>query len=302
MLADALAGEHRNLRVNEINLGGNQLTDEGFANLFEIASPAFSQSLNCVNISNKVVGPKAISSLTSVLAKSLSNSLTSVSAKSLSGFVVPVLTMLEISDSPLGADGLRALRDTLCAGKIAHVENLFLAGSLTSNAETNAEFILSLGHFDSLGVLDLSRNNLGVPGGKALGKVLSDHPNLTSLILTETMLGNKGVSALVENIISLDLLSLYLDKNGIQAAGVSCLAKSVCAGCVRIPSSFLSTFFIVNNPLGLEGVTAVVKILTSDHFRVGTTDLSGCQLTAAERSASNPDLDNALGIHAAVNL
>ena len=47
---------------------------------------------------------------------------------------------------------------------------LSLAGSLTSDADINAELILALGsgHGRSLISLDLSRNNLGTPGGKAL--------------------------------------------------------------------------------------------------------------------------------------
>ena len=65
-----MAGEHRNLRVDSINLSGNRLTDESSAVLFERASPAFSQSLKSVNLSNNMIGPKAVDSLTCVLEKS----------------------------------------------------------------------------------------------------------------------------------------------------------------------------------------------------------------------------------------
>ena len=290
-LADALAGKYRNLRVERIDLRGNRLTDESLAVLFERASPAFSQSLSRVYLSNNMIGPKAVNSLMSVLEKSFplimqrSNPFNSLND----------CTYFDISDNPLGVDGCKALRNALCANKLAYLEELSLAGSLTSDADTNAELILALGsgHGYNLISLDLSRNNLGVPGGKALGKILSDL-RLYSLKLTETMLGDEGVAALIQNFkdrVSHQLERLYLDNNGIQAAGISCLAESVCTGRLQ----FNGFFTLANNPLGLEGVIDVVKILTCEHFGAGIIDLSGCQLTTAGESATNSDL-NALGV------
>ena len=144
-------------------------------------------------------------------------------------------------------------------------------------------------HLCSLESLDLSRNNLGAPGGKALGMILSDL-HLHTLILTETMLGDEGVAAFSQNLkdtVSHKLRELCLDNNGIQAAGISCLAKSVCTG--RLQLSVFGYFTLANNPLGLEGVIDVVKILTSDYFQAYHIDLSGCQLTTAGGSATNFD-------------
>ena len=297
-LADALAGEHRSLRVESIDLSGNRLTDESLAVLFERASPAFSQSLSSIDLSNNMIGPKTVNSLTSVLEKSLSVTRQCSNYTFLyRQYLNHPLSSLDISDNPLGVGGCKALRDALCARKLANLQHLSLAGSLTSDADTNAELILALcsaGFWFSLREVDLSRNNLGAPGGEAIGKTVCSLFNST-LKLTKTMLGDAGVAALIQNLkdtVSLKFKSLYLDDNGIQVAGISCLAKSMCTGRLKLVCNHFS---LANNPLGLEGVIEVVKILTSDHFEAQNIDLSGCQLTTAGGSATNHDL-NAVGV------
>jgi Ran GTPase-activating protein (RanGAP) involved in mRNA processing and transport len=291
-LADALAGKHSNLRVKRIDLSGNRLTDEGLAVLFERASLAFSQSLGFIFLSNNMVSPKAVNSLVSVLEKSFSEIRHPSNP-------FDDYTWLDISDSPLGVDGCKTLRDALCTNKLAYLKCLSLAGSLTGDADINAELILALGsgHMCSLEALDLSRNNLGAPGGKALGKILSDlHVHFHVLTLTETMLGNEGVAAFSQNLndtVSRLLECIHLDNNDIQAAGISCLAESMSTG--RLLLKCDGYLILANNPLGLEGVTDVVEILTSNHFQADCIDLSGCQLTTAGGSATNSDL-NAVGV------
>ena len=388
-LADALAGDDKNLRVETIDLSGNRLTDESLAILFERASPTLNQSLRSVNLSNNIISLKTVDSLTSILVKSFSVIMQPLNPK----FSFDDYTQLDISDNPLGIDGCKALRDVLFTNRLTNLQHLSLAGSLTSDAEANAELILALGssghwilsgklgipgrksldeslshlllgsrlrdliisylhsltgsgdlklqdlilshlhsgssdlelrdlilshlysgsdyvglihwillhlysgsdHLYSLESLDLSRNNLGVPGGKAVGKILSNLHCLRTLILTETMLGNEGVAAFIKNLkdtVSHQLGSLYLDNNGIQAAGISYLAKSVCTGRLRLTHGY---FTLAKNPLGLEGIIDVVKILISDHFQAGYIDLSGCQLTTAGGSATNHDL-SAVGV------
>ena len=298
-LAEALAGEHRKLKVSNISLGGNKLSDQSVADLFDRASPAFSRSLQWIELSNNMIGPKAIKSITTMLAESL------VVATELDDYERSYIknTMLCLDDNPLGTDGVRALRDALCANKLVNLKSLSLAGSLTDNQDTNAELILALGsgHCRSLRTLDLSGNILGEPGGKALGKVLPHLHTEISLELNETMLGDEGISAFSQNLQdTCKLRGLSLENNDIHLAGISYLVESVCAG--KILLSNMLFLYLTNNPLGLEGVIAVVKILStcSDHF-IGTDyilsiDLSECQLTTAGGIATNPDFDNAVGL------
>jgi Ran GTPase-activating protein (RanGAP) involved in mRNA processing and transport len=121
------------------------------------------------------------------------------------------------------------------------------------------------------------------------------------------MLGDEGVTAVIQNLrlCRCDIIllcmefeshkpgELCLGNNGIQGAGISYLAENVCTG--RLQVSIYENFSLANNPLGLEGVVDVVKILTSDHFCALNIDLSGCQLTTAGGSATNHDL-NAVGV------
>ena len=280
-LVDALVGEHKHLEVVIMILRGNKLTDQGAADLFDRASPAFSRSLQQVYVENNRIGPKAITSITSVLAQSLCDDF----------FDSP---LLNVSDNSLEVEGLKALRDAMCADKLATLTELFLAGSLTSDADTNAELILALGsgHCHSLEELDLSRNNLGVPGGKALGKVLPHLNSGVSLHLDETMLGDEGISAFTQNLDgTCKLGDLDLENNGIQAAGVSCLAECICAGMISLSSTSVS---LINNPLGLGGVMVLFRMLNSCNFLSDCIDLSRCQLTTAGRSGVDSDSDQTL--------
>ena len=281
-LATALAGEHRKLRVKSIDLSGNKLTDQSVADLFDRASPAFNQSLCALILENNMIGPKAINSITTVLARSL--------PCDRSAHMDP--SILNISYNPLEVEGLKAFGDAIYADKLVDLVELTLAGSLTSDANTNAELVLALGsgHCHSLELLDLSRNNLGVPGGKVLGKVLPHLNSELALRLSETKLGDEGISALAQNLQdTCKLGDLKLESNDIHAAGILCLAKSIilCAG------SISRDFDLAHNPLGLEGVMPVVSLLSSDHFLPDYIDLSDCQLTTAGEGVTNPDYVNA---------
>ena len=300
-LASALAGEHRKVKVSEMDLSGNKLTDQSVADLFDRASPAFSHSLWKVNLQNTMIGPKVVNSITTVLAKSLMaiESIPSDNEDDERDF--EEYTELVLADNPLGTDGLRALSNALCADKLANLESLSLAGSLTGDADTNADLILALGSGDchSLKELHLSRNSLGVPGGKALGKVLSKLRGLVSLYLNETKLGDDGISALIQNLNAYDtyckLKYLGLNNNDIHAVGISYLAESICTGKISLIGDF---FDILNNPLGLGGFKAIIRMLNSDHFKAFHIDLSGCQLatTGEISSGTNPDFVNAVAM------
>ena len=295
-LTSALAGEHRMVRVKRLNLsdGSNKLSDQNLADLFDRASPAFNQSLWYVNLSynNNTIGRRTINSLTRVLAESL---LVASEVDGYDEWKFEDYTSLILAETSLGVDGVRALADALCADRLAYLQELSLYRSLTDNANTNAELILALGsgHCSRLKVLDLSRNNLGTPGGKAIGTILPRLHSRLFLTLEETMLGDEGISALVQNLNDTVLSGLILDSNDIKVAGMSRLAESVCTGSIKLHGLFVH---LENNPLRLGGVISVVKILTSDHFQPLITNLSGCQLTTAGGIATNPGFRNAVDV------
>ena len=188
-----------------------------------------------------------------------------------------------------------ALKNAMCAYKLANLKELSLAGALTDDEDTNAEIILALGsgNCSRLNKLDLSRNILGGSGGKALGKVLPHLHSPVSLDLAETMLGDNGISALTQNLEgTYTIKDFQLRNNIIHYAGIAYLAESVCKGLISISDDCT----LANNPIGLQGVMAVIKILCSDHFKADQIHLPECQLARAIESSTSCDFVNAAGI------
>ena len=87
--------------------------------------------------------------------------------------------------------------------------------------------------------------------------------------------------------------SLELADNDIHATGVSCLADAVCEG-KMVLVGFFPEFDLSYNPLGLEGTTAVGRILSSSHCQLAKVILSRCELTTAGGSLLNTNSGNTI--------
>ena len=200
------------------------------------------------------------------------------------------VSILDLSGSKLTVSSLQALESAVRGDAFAKLEYLNLEGSLTSDADTNAKWLVTLsGHCPNLTSLDLSNNNLGVPGASALAKL---HVSLR-LRLNKTNLGDKGLTVLVKSLKVIS--SLGLADNDIHASGVSCLADAVCSGELKLVS--LIHILIQNrnelnlsgNPLGLEGTIAVGRMLSSINCQLQTVHLSRCHLTTARSGLPSTD-------------
>lgn len=201
-------------------------------------------------------------------------------------------TMLSISNNFIGIKGIMALKNAMCAYKLANLKELSLAGALTDDEDANAEVILASGsgNCSRLNKLDLSKINLGGPGGKALGKVLPHLHSPVSLDLAETMLGDKGISALTQNLEgTCTIKDLQLRNNSIHDAGIAYLAESVCKGLISISDNYT----LAKNPIALQGAMNMIKILCSDHFKADQIQLPECQLA---RANANCDFVNTTDI------
>ena len=277
-LTDVLASKDGKLQVKMLDLRYNKLTDRGITDLFHRASAAF-QSLECLNleasqVSYRISG-KCIDLILATLAKSFKK------------------IRFSFSNNPLEVPSLTLFRDALCHHQLSSLTELNLTGSLSSNADKITEFILALSHCRGLRNLNLSNNILHAPGGRALGKLLPQL-SLERLRVSNTRLGDEGMAALTQ---SLDgachIRDLYLNHNAIHAAGISCLADSVCEGKMVI-EKFLC---LTHNPLGLEGAVVLVKMLSSKRFRAYNVRLEYCELTTAELDNTHsisPRLDESI--------
>ena len=288
-LADILARKNGMLQVTELSLSGNKLTNKSVSDLFHRASTSF-QSLRKLNLKGNRIGSDSIT----LLGKSL--------------VTFDQLSYLVLSDCPLGVSGMQALEDAVCIGSLPGLKQLNQAGSLTSDADVNGALLATsldaiVSYCPNLSHLDLSRNNLGVPGASALARVLcqckkgSVQQELDSLLLIidaksvcnnsikqihidETNLGDEGLIALVECSCH---IGVSLKGNSIHTTGISCLANAICAG--KIVLSHL--LFLDDNPLGLEGTAAVGRMLSSSHCQLWGISLSGCHLTTPGNEMSS---------------
>ena len=190
------------------------------------------------------------------------------------------ISILNLSDSRLTVSSFQALESAVRGDVLAKLVTLDLEGSLTSDADTNAKWLATLSvHCPNLEYLDLSDNNLGVPGASALAKL---HV-LDQLYLNETNLGDKGLTIWVKSLKAISRLELA--DNDIHASGVSCLADAVCSGELKLVSNIIydceGVLNLFSNPLGLEGAIAVGRILSSSHCELYNVYLSKCDLTTA---------------------
>ena len=266
-LAAALASKHGKLQVKMLWLSGNKLTDKTVSYLFNTASAAF-QSLTYLNLRGNSIRAESIKLITTALVKSSS-------------------------------DGLE---NSLCDSVLSNLKWLSLSESLTSDADTNASLLTTLGealsaHCPHLKILDLSRNNLGIPGAIALARVISrlQHHStkdsgleipLSFVYLNQTNLGDKGLCAFIDSPEGVcHFKSLILYDNDIHSSGVSCLADAVCSGKVVLQDQLV----LNDNLLGLEGALAVGRMLSSNHCQLLDLDLSWCKLTTAGGGLPNTD-------------
>ena len=291
-LTDILASKEGKLQIQELNLSGNKLTDKCVSDLFHRASAAF-QSLTNLDLRCNRIGSESIKAIASTLAKSSSGC---------------QLSHLSLSHNPLGVSGLQTLESVVRDNLFSKLWSLFLAGSLTSDADTNAAWLTTFvealsTHCPHLVRFDLSKNNLGVPGASALVRVISKlhhHSQseyrffkvgfLSYIALNKTNLGDKGLCAFVESLECVHhFYWLYLSDNGIHAAGIASLADAVCSGKVVNNGEVGSQLHLSFNPLGLKGTLAVGRMLSSSHCQPWSVNLSRCKLTTDGGGLPNTD-------------
>ena len=213
------------------------------------------------------------------------------------------ITELVLSGSRLTVSSLHALQSAVGSDLFAKLELLNLSGSLTSDAGINAEWLTTFvdalsAHCLLLSDLDLSDNNLGIPGASALSRIFvtnyslcgepSDHTCrlLKYIQLNRANIGDEGLAVWIKDLNVIILYNLALKGNNIHSFGVSCLADAVHSGKLKLVYGKLH---LSDNPLGLEGSLAVGTILSSSHCQCFNVDLSGCELTTAGAGLPNRD-------------
>ena len=261
-LGNVLAHKRGRLKVHQLVLENNKLTNEGIYNLFLEATAGF-QSLKELLLNGNRIGADGIDTIIAEISSSL--------------------TKLWLSDNPLGVSVLQELENALCTGRLADLKELWLNKCLTSSdtnsyGEALTKFIEALTiHCHSLLILFLSENNFGESGLQALGKALplltQDRNGRFHIYLNKAMLNDDGVKAFTQGLEGeCYVTELRMNDNGLHVDGISHLADSMCSGKISVMSLYL-----LDNPLQAEGAFAVGKMLSSTKC-CQFLNLSRCQL------------------------
>ena len=306
LLTDALTSKQGKLQIVNMNLSGNMLSDKTISDLFHRASIAFKSPVS-LNLSHNMVGAESIKSIATAFkpkspfplplsipqeAYAQNDSGQLALERTLSRF--PFALTLNLSHTPLQVSGMQALEERMClTGSFGNLNRLYLNGSLSGDADFNAAWLTTFLEASShkLSFLDISQNNLSVPGAVVLGTILDSAAERSAwsaspgphkifagtMNLSDTKLGDAGLSAFIESLSRpCNLTELRLTNNTIHAIGVSCLADAICnSGKIKN----LSKLYLSNNPLGLEGAIASGRLLNGSHCSLKTLALSKCQLT-----------------------
>jgi hypothetical protein len=217
--------------------------------------------------------------------------------KELIGIVASKKGKLQITElnlangSRLTVSGLQTLEKAICDDLLPSLESFRIGGAFTFDTNSNVKWVTAFvealsAHCPNLDYLSFSDNNLGIPGLSAMLKI-RDHHSTCSLGLDNTNLGDEGLATLSESLEGY-MLDLRLADNGIHASGVSYLADAVCSGKVEISHELV----LDDNPLGLEGIMEVGRMLGSRHCTFTQIELCNCNLTTAGPGGGLPNTNS----------
>ncbi len=203
----------KNLKVKKFNLDHCKLTSECLIKFFNKVSASF------ISVREVFLNGNCITCIPFTLSQNI--------------------TKLCLSNNPLGQSGIKSLEKAVCAGSLVNVRQLHLSSSLAEDTDVNSVILGTLlsalaTHCPNLSDLDISENNLGVPGacgvGEAFAQLAANRKEL-ELNLRETNLVCEAATAFANKVLATleDFSSplsceidLHVDKNPFGSSGLGC--------------------------------------------------------------------------------
>ena len=271
---------------------GNKISDKSITDLFNRGSVSFS-SLESLNLSGN--GLTSFSTCLSSLKKLdlSSNSITNISQLLLSS---KSLSDLSLSNNPFGVSGIQSLETAAQTGTLVNLRRLYLSNTLTDDADINGALLATLSpslasHCPHLWRLDLSRNNLGVPGAGGLGGLFISDMSTLGLVESITSTNAKtalfGVSPISDSLYSLNFSNAIQHKFELNLSDVNINAEAVVSLNILCSKPSLDSELILsNNPLGYDGLLAIFRILRSETCPITELDISNTDLTTPVNTES----------------
>ena len=268
-LTDILFCAGGDLQVTKLSLINNKITENGITDLFSRASTSFS-FLNGLYLSNNNI---------------MDISLPSSSCNS--------LRKLFLSDNPLGVSGIQSLETAVQAGVLVNLRRLYLSNTLTDDTDINGALLATLSpsiasHCPHLWKLDLSSNNLGVPGASALSGLFTSDKSILGLVES---IGNSSAEIAAFGV-SYNSHSLYFSNNlvavrhefelALHNANIN--AEAVASLNIFSTLSCDCTLNLSNNPLGYDGLLAIFKMLSSETCPITELSLGNTDLTITDNT------------------
>ncbi len=271
-LTDILSNANGKLQVETLSLEETKLSDKGVADLFKRASASFT-ALNYLSLRQN--------NFTDIMSSFMHASCTS-------------LTLLDLSDNPLGVSGIQSLETAIQAGVLVNIRWLYLSNTLTDDADINGALLTTLlqsiaSHCAGVELLVLSDNNLGLPGLCSVVKNIPfglDDIRLTCSHVTTSELYTVTREMLTPIPNSLTIMELN-GSNFSGTAGTLLLAKLLqafqslkclsCSGCsltsagiimlihhlksANVICKNIKLLHLMNNSIDDEGVIALTECL-----------------------------------------
>ena len=194
---------------------------------------------------------RAAASFSSLAALSLNNNnITDIPSQLWSG---SRLVVLSLSNNPLEVSCIQSFETAVQEDVLINLEILSLSSTLTDDADINGALLASLlrsisYHCPHLRDFDLSKNNLGVPGANTIGELFIRNRQEFKLDLCDTRINVEAVSSL-------------------NIANGASKRSSIC------------TVLLSDNPLKLDGLLAMLKMLRSETCPITTLLLCNTDLT-----------------------
>ena len=166
-----------------------------------------------------------------------------------------------LGNNIIGPIGAKAIAD-FCRNHPSRIETWYLAGNCIDAAGL-ARLVPDWINSESITNIWLKRNPLGPAAAEDLAKLVQLTPNLRTLDLDQTELGDSGVSDLFDRIASAPksaLHNIYL--NGI---GISVKACKSMTAFLASASCTLESLYISLNPIGDEGAVALADGLRQNN-------------------------------------
>ena len=293
-LTDILSSAGSELQVRELNLFGNKITDNSITELFNKASASFS-NLRMLKLGRNKITDKSITDLFKIVPASLefldldSNGITNMPQL----YSFNNLTYLSLSNNPLGVSGIQSLETAVQAGVLVNLRRLYLSNTLIDDADINGALLATLlssitSHCPQLRALDLSRNNLGVPGASALGKWFTSNRNMLGLdenTSNTTDTATFSVSAVPHNPYSYTQLETVLHIF-LNLSNANINAEAVASLNISSKSSCNCVLNLSKNPLGYDGLLAILIILRSETCPITKLDIGNTDLTTPVNTES----------------